>query len=242
MLTPDDDRLAAQFHHLAVGHHDLQTADVPPHRAVLQPPRSGGVDGDHAADRGHRRVGRIGTEEAAVTPQVGVEPLVDNARLHADRLRFDADHAPQVLGEIDDQSRPQRFAGHAAAAAAGVERDVFFGGILHAGGHVGRRCADAPRPAAGSRRCCRRWRRAGRTDRRSARRRRSARGDLPGFSRAGDRVRAWEAAGSREQESSSTPPGSLLPAPCSIVGLRKSTSSTRPASTSRCGNGPSWPT
>ena len=72
-------------------------------------------------------------------PQLGVEPLVDHARLHADRFCVDADHAAKMGGEIDHQPRPERFAGHARAGAAGVDGDVFFGGVLHAGRHVGRR-------------------------------------------------------------------------------------------------------
>ena len=58
--------------------------------------------------------------KCAARPQLGVEPLVDQPRLHPDRLGLDADHAPQELGEIEHQARPQRFAGHAAAGAAGV--------------------------------------------------------------------------------------------------------------------------
>ena len=32
-------------------------------------------------------VGRIGPEDPPARPQVGVEPLVDDSRLHADRFR-----------------------------------------------------------------------------------------------------------------------------------------------------------
>ena len=54
--------------------------------------------------------------------QLLVEPPVDHARLHADPVLVDADHPPQMGGEIDDQARPQRFARHAGARAAGVDR------------------------------------------------------------------------------------------------------------------------
>ena len=145
---PRDNRLAAEFQHLPVRQHDLEALDVPPHGAVFQPARAGGVDGDHAADRGHRRIGRIGPEGPAPRPQVGVEPLVDDPRLHADRFWIDAQDPPQVLREVNDQPRPERFAGHAAAAAAGVQRDAFFGRVLHARGNVGGRSRthDAQRP------------------------------------------------------------------------------------------------
>ena len=77
-----------------------------------------------------------------------VKPLQHDARLHADRIRIAADDAPQVLGEINHQPGAERLAGHAAAGAAGVERDVIVGGILHAGRDVGRgpRTHHAQRP------------------------------------------------------------------------------------------------
>ena len=71
--------------------------------------------------------------------QLGVEPLVDDSRLHADRFRIDADDSPHVLGEVDHQPRTQRFARHAAAGAPGVQRNALFRRILHAGGDIGRR-------------------------------------------------------------------------------------------------------
>ena len=48
-------------------------------------------------------------------------------------------------GEVEHQSRTERFAGHAAAGAAGVDGDVLFGGVLQAGGHVGGAAAGGPR-------------------------------------------------------------------------------------------------
>ena len=136
---PGNERLAAQFQYLPVSRHYLEALHVPPHGAVLQPSRTRGVDSDHAADRGDRRIGRIGPKNAPPWPQMGVQPLVHDSRLHADRLRLDADHPPQVLGKVDHQPWPKRFAGHAAAGAAGVQGDAFFGRVLHASRNIGGR-------------------------------------------------------------------------------------------------------
>ena len=57
-------RLAAYVHHMTVGQHNLQAADVTPHRTVLQPPATDGVDGNHAADRCHVAGSRVGAEDS----------------------------------------------------------------------------------------------------------------------------------------------------------------------------------
>ena len=133
-----DQRCAVELQQLAVGQRDLQAADVTPHRAVLQPAAAGGVAGDHAADGGDGAVGRVGAEKASPQPQLGREPLVDHARLHAAQFSLEAEDAAEEPGEIQHQPGAERFAGHAAAGAVGVHGDVLLGGVLQAGCHVGR--------------------------------------------------------------------------------------------------------
>ena len=136
-----------ELHQPAVGQRDLKTLDVPPDRAVLQPAATAGVAGDHAADRGDGAGGRVGAEAASPRPQLGGQPLVRHSRLHPDRFPVDADDAAEEPGEVDHQSRAERFAGRAAAGSAGVNGDALLGGVLQAGRRVGR----PPRPHHGQR-------------------------------------------------------------------------------------------
>ena len=108
----------------------------------------GGVDGDHAAERGHGAVGRVGTEEAPAAAQMGVEPFVDHARLNADRLAVGAQQPVQMPREIQHESRPERFARRTRAGAPGVERDLLLGGVPDAWPRRRRCSADGRRPAA----------------------------------------------------------------------------------------------
>ena len=62
--------------------------------------------------------------------QLIVQPFMHHARLHAHLLVVEADHAAQMGRKIEDQSRPERFARHAGAGAAGMKRHMIFGRIL----------------------------------------------------------------------------------------------------------------
>ena len=79
--------------------------------------------------------------------QLRVEPFLDDARLHAHAVLFDAHQAAEMGGEVQHQPRSERFARHAAAGAAGMDGDPFFGGVAQARADVGRR----PRPDHGRR-------------------------------------------------------------------------------------------
>ena len=59
----------------------------------------------------------------------------------------DVDDAAEEAGEVDHQSRAERFAGGAAAGPAGVDGDALFRGVLQAG----RRVRRPPRPHHGQR-------------------------------------------------------------------------------------------
>ena len=135
-------RFAAQLERLTVGQHHQQTANAAAGRTVLQPAAAGGVERDHAAHRRDRAGGGVGAESPPHAAELCVEPPVNQSRLHANPFRVDANQPPQIGGEIDDQSRAERLAGHAGAGPAGVQRQPLFPSVLHAGDHV----VGAPRP------------------------------------------------------------------------------------------------
>ena len=130
-------RLAPRLDDLPVGQNDFQRDHVPARGTVLRPTAAGGVDGDDAAHRRHAAVGRVGTEDPSALPEVMIEPFVDQTRLHPHPVLAGVFHPPKVLRKIDDQAPAKQCAGRARAGAAGVERNLLLGGILHAGSHVG---------------------------------------------------------------------------------------------------------
>ena len=141
-------RLAPRFHHRAVGQNDLERQDVATGGTVLEPAAPCSIDGDHAAHGRHAAAGGVRAEQAVAAPQERVEPLVHDSRLHANPILFCMDHAAQMLGEVNDQARSQRLAGHAGAGPTRVNGDSLVAGIAHAGHHVGcgARTHDAQRP------------------------------------------------------------------------------------------------
>ena len=56
-----------------------------------------------------------------------VEALMHHARLHANPIFVDANDAAQMGRKIEDQARPERFAGHARSGPAGVDGQMILG-------------------------------------------------------------------------------------------------------------------
>ena len=92
-----DQRLATQFHHLTVGQHDLQAANVPANRSVFQPSRAGRIDRNKAADRRYGAVGRIGPKDPPPAAQLDIEPLMNQPGLNANSFPIDPDDAAHVF-------------------------------------------------------------------------------------------------------------------------------------------------
>jgi len=111
---------------------------VLPRGTVFEAAASRGIDADHAADGRDRAGGRIGGEDSTASPQMGVQPFVNDSCLHADRVASGAHDAAKVFREIDDDPRSDGSPGDARAGAAGVDGDLLLLGILQAGGDVGR--------------------------------------------------------------------------------------------------------
>ncbi len=70
----------------AVVQHDAERPDVVAHRAVAEGARAGGVAGRHAAE-GAFAVGRLGGDAPTGRGQPPRQVAVDDARLHANRVR-----------------------------------------------------------------------------------------------------------------------------------------------------------
>ena len=54
-----------------------------------------------------------------------------DARLNPDAVRTDVRDAPQVTGKVEDQPRPERFAGQPGARAARMDRQLVLRRIAH---------------------------------------------------------------------------------------------------------------
>ena len=110
-------RLPAELQNFPVGKDHLQAGDVIADGAVFQPAAAGGVQRNHAAHGRNRGLGRIRAEDPPQRTQLCIQTLEHHAGLDADFFRVDPDHMPQVLGKVDDNSGPQRFARRARARA-----------------------------------------------------------------------------------------------------------------------------
>ena len=62
----------------------LDARDVVAHRTDADRVRAGRVDGEHAADGGHRGIGRIGGEIPAALAKQVIQPVANQAGLHTD--------------------------------------------------------------------------------------------------------------------------------------------------------------
>ena len=132
------ERVLAQPHDFTAGQHDRQALDVLASRTVFQPVAAGGIDGDHTAQRGHRPIGRIRPKTTTHRRQLLVQLAQDDTRLKSHRIVIHLQHAPHGMGEIDHQSRAQRFAGQTGAGSPRVQRKTVLGGVLDAGHDIGR--------------------------------------------------------------------------------------------------------
>ena len=75
--------------------------------AVTQGSRSGGVGRQHAADRALGAAGGVGSEPPSFARQPLAQVAVDDAGLHAHRVRRDVENGPEVTAEIDDETRAE---------------------------------------------------------------------------------------------------------------------------------------
>ncbi len=143
----------------AVGEAGVDRRDAVDHVAVGHRPRAAGVVAGHAAEGRLRRGRHVHGKPEPVLPQLRVEDVQHDARLHhrAARLRVHLHHAVQVLARVDDEGRADGLPALGGAAAArehgnaGLDRDLQCGR-----GRFGA-CAAPPRPRARSGRSRRRW-------------------------------------------------------------------------------------
>src|SRR5439155_17490456 len=120
----------------AVVQHQSHGADVVAGVAVLDRPRPGGVGGEHTPQRTGVAAGRVRREAAAELRQPGVDLPQRDARLRPQRSVGDFDDLAEMLAEIHDQSRAQRFAGDSGAGAARDQGQLVLGGVADQALHV----------------------------------------------------------------------------------------------------------
>ncbi len=108
----------------AVGQHRLQFENMVDGLAVEDRPCSRGVVGDHPADRGAVRGRDIGGEEQPVRPERLVQLIENTPWFDTDPalVGIDLEHAVEVLGAVENHSRPDRLPGLRRATAAGRDR------------------------------------------------------------------------------------------------------------------------
>ena len=100
--------------------------------------RAGRVIAGHAADGGAIAGGGVRAEEKSQRAQVGIEFILDDARLDA-RPTLVGVHLQDlihVLREIHHHGMPHRLPGQAGAAAAWQHRDLVATGDVHRGDDI----------------------------------------------------------------------------------------------------------
>jgi hypothetical protein len=131
-------RVSIQFDDLSVRQHHLQRFDPIPGGPVTQPVAASPVQRQHASHGGHMRHRRIGAEEPTSRGEELIQLSMHDAGLHTDAVGLNVEYSAHEMREVNDQARPQRFAGESRSRAAGVNGNAVVGGIANRSDHVGR--------------------------------------------------------------------------------------------------------
>ena len=125
-----------EFHNRSIGQDNLERFHPLPHRTVPEKPAARGVATDHAAERTHGGVGRIGAECPATPREEGGELLADNARLHPHGVVPKLENPPHEPGAVDHQPTAKRTPAEARATAPWMNANPPLGGPPNSSSHV----------------------------------------------------------------------------------------------------------
>ena len=128
--------MASGADRIAVVENGPQRNDVIARVAVTQGAGAGRIVRQHAADGALCPAGRIGRETPSFAGQASVQIAMDDARLHTHAVGRNVKNLAEMPAEIDNEPGAERFAGHAAAGAAGNQRNAVLAGIAHQAAHI----------------------------------------------------------------------------------------------------------